>query len=60
MTFFALLRKSPIVLICSISRSSPRSSIFCGVSATWKSARVALLTPASVACALSATATTSV
>jgi hypothetical protein len=59
-TFFALLRKSPIVLMCSISRSSPSASIFPGVSATAKSARVALFTPASVACADSATATRSV
>ncbi|MGY3645498.1 hypothetical protein ACVWW2_000789 [Bradyrhizobium sp. LM4.3] len=41
-------------------RSSPRSSIFCGVSAISNNARVALLTPASVACADSTTATSSV
>jgi hypothetical protein len=40
--------------------SSPSASIFSGVSATAKSARVALFTPASVACADSATATRSV
>src|SRR6266550_2343267 len=40
--------------------SSPSASIFCGVSATASSARVARLTPASVACADSTTATRSV
>jgi hypothetical protein len=40
--------------------ASPSASIFCGVSATLNSARVALLTPASVACADSTTATSSV
>ena len=37
--------------------SSPSAAIFSGVSATAKSAGVALLTPASVACADSTTAT---
>ncbi len=49
-----------MVLIMSVRRSSPRSSIFCGVSARAKSGPVALFTPASVACADSATATSSV
>src|SRR5450432_1803088 len=40
--------------------SSPSASIFCGVSATANSARVARLTPASVACADKTTATSSV
>ena len=40
--------------------SSPSASIFCGVSATANSAGVALLTPASVACAESTTATSRV
>ena len=56
----ALLRKSPMVRMCSISRSSPSASIFAGVSATLKSASVARLTPLSVACADSATATSRV
>src|SRR6185436_12074389 len=49
-----------MVLMYSRKDSSPRSSIFCGVSATSNNARVALLTPASVACADSTTATSSV
>src|SRR5215469_5141154 len=49
-----------MVLMYSRKRSSPRSSIFCGVSATLNSSRVARLTPASVACADSTTATRSV
>src|SRR5579872_554040 len=49
-----------MVLMASRSFSSPRSSIFCGLSATWNKARVARLTPASVACADSTTATRSV
>src|SRR3954466_2937765 len=49
-----------MVLMYSRRRSSPRSSIFCGVSAIANNARVALLTPASVACAASTTATSSV
>ena len=59
-TFFALVRNSPIVRISSITRSSPSASIFAGVSASANSAGVALLTPASVACADSTTATSSV
>src|SRR6266700_5799269 len=46
-----------MVLMYSRTFSSPSASIFCGVSATANSARVALLTPASVACADSTTAT---
>src|ERR1700745_3010007 len=49
-----------MVLMWSRKRSSPSASIFCGVSATANSSRVALLTPASVACADSTTATSSV
>src|SRR6202047_4541867 len=49
-----------MVLMYSRNRSSPSASIFCGVSATANSARVARLTPASVACADSTTATKSV
>src|SRR6266550_2389020 len=46
-----------MVLMYSRTFSSPSASIFCGVSATSNNARVALLTPASVACADSTTAT---
>src|SRR6266446_5704425 len=46
-----------MVLMQSRSFSSPSASIFCGVSATSNNTRVALLTPASVACADSTTAT---
>ena len=60
MTFFALVRNSPMVLINSRTRSSPSAAIFSGVSASANSAGVALLTPASVACADSTTATSSV
>ena len=56
----ALVRKSPIVRIISVSRSSPSASIFCGVSAIANKAGVALLTPTSVACADSTTATSRV
>src|ERR1700761_5116057 len=49
-----------MVLIYSRNVSSPSASIFCGVSATWNSVRVARLTPASVACAERTTATRSV
>src|SRR5260370_35806234 len=49
-----------MVLMESRKRSSPRAIIFRGVSGTSNSARVALLTPASVACADSTTATRSV
>ena len=59
-TFFALVRKSPMVLISSRTLSSPSATIFSGVSAAANSAGVALLTPASVACADSTTATSSV
>src|ERR1700682_5023404 len=49
-----------MVLMYSRTCSPPSASIFCGVSATANSARVALLTPASVACADSTTATSRV
>jgi len=49
-----------MVRIWPASFSSPSASIFCGVSATANRPRVALLTPASVACAESTTATSSV
>src|SRR5258708_34465088 len=49
-----------MVLMCSHSWSSPSAIIFCGASASSNSFRVALLTPASVACAESTTATSSV
>src|SRR5882724_5058034 len=49
-----------MVLMYSRTLSSPSASIFCGVSATANSARVARLTPASVACADSTTPTRSV
>ena len=60
MTFFALPRHRPMVRMYSPTSSSPSASIFSGVSAAANSARVALLTPASVACADSTTATSSV
>ena len=59
-TFFALVRKRPMVFTSSRTRSSPNAAIFCGVSAAANSAGVALLTPASVACAESTTATSRV
>ena len=49
-----------MVRISSVTFASPSLTIFCGVSALAKSAGVALLTPASVACAESTTATSSV
>ena len=49
MTFFALELKRPMVLIFSLTPSSPRATIFSGVSATAKSAGVASLTLLSVA-----------
>src|SRR6266436_2104239 len=49
-----------MVLMYSRTFSSPSASILCGVSATANSARVALLTPASVACADRTTATSRV
>ena len=49
-----------MVLIKSRTLSSPSATIFSGVSAAANSAGVALLTPASVACADSTTATSSV
>src|ERR1700723_3095201 len=49
-----------MVLINSVTRSSPRATIFSGVSAIANNAGVALFTPASVACADSTTATSSV
>src|SRR3954447_25908007 len=49
-----------MVFMYARSFSSPSASIFCGLSATAKSARVALFTPASVAWAERTTATSSV
>ena len=49
-----------MVLIRSVILSTPSSTIFSGVSASLNSAGVALLTPASVACADSTTATSRV
>src|SRR6185437_1107665 len=49
-----------MVLISSRTRSSPSATIFSGVSAAANNAGVALLTPASVACADNTTATSSV
>src|ERR1700744_766202 len=49
-----------MVLMVSRSFSSPSAIILSGVSATGNNSRVALLTPASVACADSTTATRSV
>ncbi len=60
MTFFALVLKRPIVRMKSRTRSSPRPSIFSGVSATAKRGAVARLTLRSVAWAESTTATRSV
>ncbi len=60
MTFLALVLKRPMVLMRSRTSSSPSASIFLGVSATLNRPRVALLTPASVACAESTTATSKV
>ena len=59
-TFFALVRNRPMVLISSRTRASPSATISAGVSAAANSAGVALLTPASVACADSTTATSRV
>ena len=42
MTFFALLRYSPMLLINSRTRSSPSATIFSGVSASGNRLRVAL------------------
>ena len=53
----ALVRKSPIVRINSVTRASPSATIFAGVSASANKAGVALLTPTSVACADKTTAT---
>jgi hypothetical protein len=59
-TFLALPRHSPIVRICSATPSSPSATIFAGVLAALNRPLVALFTDTSVACADSATATTSV
>ena len=59
-TFLAFVLKSPMVLMCSLRRASPSASMSAGVSTAAKSAPVALLTPLSVACAESTTATSSV
>ncbi len=60
MTFFALLREEPDRLDVGADFASPSSTIFSGVSAILNSGLVALFTPASVACADSTTATSSV
>ena len=60
MTFFALELNRPMVLMCCFSPSSPSASILSGVSAMGNSFAVALFTDTSVACADSATATSSV
>ena len=52
----ALLRYSPMVLICDSKPSSPKASMRWGVGATTNKRRVALFTPTSVACADSKTA----
>ena len=57
MTFLALVLNRPMVLMKPFSRSSPRASIFCGVSASLNSSTVALLTLTSVAWADRTTAT---
>ena len=49
-----------MVRINSVTRSSPSASILSGVSASANNAGVALLTPTSVACADSTTATSRV
>ena len=54
--FFALLRNSPMVRMCSVSAGRPNARIFSGELATANKRRVALLTPTSVACADSSTA----
>ena len=59
MTFLALVLNRPMVLMNSRTRSSPSATILAGVSAAANNAGVALLTPASVACADSTTATRS-
>ena len=60
MTFLAFMRKRPMVLMRSCRSSTPSATILRGVSATLNSGLVALLTPASVACAESTTATSRV
>ncbi len=60
MMFFDLVLNRPMVRMESRSRGSPSFSIFSGVSATANRRRVALLTPTSVACADSTTATSRV
>ena len=60
MTFLAFMLNRPIEPMKGFRPASPSASIFSGVSATWKSFSVALLTETSVAWAESATATTRV
>jgi len=59
MTFLALVLNSPMVLIASRSRSSPKSTICFGVLMRAKRGRQAMLTLASVAWAERTTATSS-
>ena len=56
-TFLALVRNRPIVLMCSISFFSPNATISAGVLMSLNNGPVARLTPTSVACADSTTAT---
>src|SRR5579862_3111201 len=58
--FFALLRKRPIDFMYETSPASPSCNISSGVWTTLNRCSVALLTPLSVACAESTTATSSV
>ena len=57
MTFFALVRNRPIVLMYAIEAVDAEATIAAGVFAAANSFAVALLTPLSVACADSTTAT---
>ena len=57
--FFALLRKSPMVRMVSVMRSSPSPTMACGVGASGKSRRVTRLTLLSVAWADISTAASS-
>jgi hypothetical protein len=58
-TFFAFMRNRPMEPMKDMSLSTPSCTIAAGVLATGKSCAVTLLTPLSVACADSTTATSS-
>ena len=58
-TFFALVRNSPMVRMCASKPATPSATICAGVPATSNSRAVARLTDLSVACADSTTATSS-